>query len=300
MAWLRAVLREVPGSMLQKKRSTLFSLTTQNKTRAAELEWKGGKEGQEKREGLGVFSASVTQMTQTFRQLQNLPTGVKVPQETRLFEILICTCAHKHSKVHACSSTTNKHSWTCQSQYNGHSPEVQTLRPEVQTLRSGRRSGGEKVVYQDPHMEFLFLLSINLSINPLLMGQLWVSSSHLQDANQAHKLRDQPSGQRCSSASEWLFKQGDACIDFSSRLKEKHEGRGQECNCASQGLPALAVVMCESGWEPSQGPQSPSADQGAWQNDLAERQWTCKHKGGKKLEARGGQSWQGQHQQRSQ
>lgn len=82
-----------------------------------------------------------------------------------------------------------------------------TVPPEVQTqLRSGLRSGGEKVVYQDPHMEFLFLLTINLSINPLLMGQLWVSASHLQDANQAHKLRDQPLGQRCSSASEWLFK----------------------------------------------------------------------------------------------
>lgn len=94
------------------------------------------------------------------------------------------------------------------------------------------------------------------------MGQLWVSASHLQDANQAHKLRDQPLGQRCSSASEWLFKQGDACIDFSSRLKEKCEGRGQECNCARQGLSALDVAMCEFGWEPSQGPQSPSADQG--------------------------------------
>lgn len=66
------------------------------------------------------------------------------------------------------------------------------------------------------------------------MGQLWVSASHLQDANQAHKLRDQPLGQRCSSASEWLFKQGDARIDFSSRLKENHEGRGQECNRATQ------------------------------------------------------------------
>lgn len=61
-------------------------------------------------------------------------------------------------------------------------------------------SGGESVVYQDPRAEFLFLLGINLSINPLLMGQLWVSASHLQDANQAHKLRDQPLGQRCSSA----------------------------------------------------------------------------------------------------
>lgn len=39
-------------------------------------------------------------MTQTFRQLQNLPTGVKVPQETRLFEILTCACARKN-KVHA-------------------------------------------------------------------------------------------------------------------------------------------------------------------------------------------------------
>lgn len=132
-------------------------------------------------------------------------------------------------------------------------------------------------------MEFLFLLGINLSINPLLMGQLWVSAPHLQDANQARKLRDQPLGQRCLSASEWLFKQGDACIDFSSRLKEKREGRGQECNWASQGLPALAVAMCTCEWEPSQGPQSPSADQGAWQNDLAEKQWTCKHKKGTKL-----------------
>lgn len=203
------------------KKPTPPSSLWQLKTNQEQQSWseKGGKEGKRKG-GLGVFSASVTSMTQTFRQLQNLPTGVKVPQETGLFAILTCTCAHKHSKVHTWSQATNKHSWTCRSQYNGHSPKVQTQ------LRSGPRSGGEKVVYQDPHTEFLFLLSINLSINPLLMGQLWVSASHLQDANQAHKLRDQPLGQRCSSASEWLFKQGDACIDFSSRLKEKCEGRG--------------------------------------------------------------------------
>lgn len=103
-------------------------------------------------------------------------------------------------------------------------------RTSPQRSKHNIRSGGEPVVYQDPRAEFLFLLGINLSINPLLMGQLWVSASHLQDANQAHKLRDQPLGQRCSSASEWLFKQGDARIDFSSRLKENHEGRGQECN----------------------------------------------------------------------
>lgn len=132
-------------------------------------------------------------MTQTFRQLQNRPTGVKVPQETRLFEILTCTCVHKHSNVHACSHTTNKHNRRCRSTYNDHSPEVQTQ------LRSGLRSGGEKVVYQDPYMEFLFLLSTNLSINPLLMGQLWVSASHLQDTNQAHKMRDQPLGQSLKS-----------------------------------------------------------------------------------------------------
>lgn len=55
------------------------------------------------------------------------------------------------------------------------------------------------------------------------MGQLWVSASHLRDANQGLKLRDQPLGQRCSSASEWLFKHGDARIDFSSSLKERRE-----------------------------------------------------------------------------
>lgn len=60
------------------------------------------------------------------------------------------------------------------------------------------------------------------------MGQLWVSASHLRDANQGLKLRDQPSGQRCSSASEWLFKHGDARIDFSSSLKERGAGGGGE------------------------------------------------------------------------
>lgn len=53
------------------------------------------------------------------------------------------------------------------------------------------------------------------------MGQLWVTASHLQDANQGLKLRDQPLGQRCSFASEWLFKHGDAPIDFSSGLSER-------------------------------------------------------------------------------
>lgn len=94
------------------------------------------------------------------------------------------------------------------------------------------------------------------------MGQLWVSASHRQDANQAHKLRDHPMGQRCSSASEWLFKQGDARIDFSSRLKGNREWRGQGCDRAARSLPALAVAICESGRELSQGPQSPSADRG--------------------------------------
>lgn len=112
-----------------------------------------------------------------------------------------------------------------------------------------------------PHTQFLYLLSINLSINPLLMGQLWVSASHLRDANQDHKLRDQPLGQRCSSASEWLFKHGDARIDFSSSLKEKREGEGR--SVLHQPGSVSAVAICESGREPSPGPQSPSADQGA-------------------------------------
>lgn len=61
------------------------------------------------------------------------------------------------------------------------------------------------------------------------MGQLWVSASRLRDANQRLKLRDQPSGQRCSSASEWLLKHRDACIDFS-------------CSPAETG-----VCLCECG-----------------------------------------------------
>lgn len=57
------------------------------------------------------------------------------------------------------------------------------------------------------------------------MGQLWVSASHLWDANQRHKLRDQPLGQRYSSASEWLFKHRDARIDFFLAPARKRGGR---------------------------------------------------------------------------
>lgn len=59
--------------------STLSSLTTQNKTGATEREWMGGEEG-----GMGVFSVSVTSMTQIFHRLQNLLAEVEVPQETCL------------------------------------------------------------------------------------------------------------------------------------------------------------------------------------------------------------------------
>lgn len=78
--------------------STLSSLTTQNKTGATEQEWTGREEGGEARRGMGVFSVSVTSMTQIFHQLQNLLTEVEVPQETHLFEIQrqTCTCAHSH------------------------------------------------------------------------------------------------------------------------------------------------------------------------------------------------------------
>lgn len=180
---------------------------------------------------------------------------------------------------------------------NKHGAVRTTTSPQRSKHNSG--SGGESVVYQDPRAEFLFLLGINLSINPLLMGQLWVSASHLQDANQAHKLRDQPLGQRCSSASEWLFKQGDARIDFSSRLKGNHEGRGQECKRAPQsaciGCGNLRVWM-------GAVPRSPVTLR--WSGGLTE--WPSREavnlqtQRGKKLEARGGQGWQGQHQQRSQ
>lgn len=76
--------------------STLSSLTTQNKTGATEQERTGREEGGEARRGMGVFSVSVTSMTQIFHQLQNLLTEVEVPQETHLFEIQrqTCTCAH--------------------------------------------------------------------------------------------------------------------------------------------------------------------------------------------------------------
>ena len=100
------------------------------------------------------------------------------------------------------------------------------------------------------HAQFLYLLSINLNINPLLMGQLWVSASHLQDANQGPKLRDQPLRQSCSSASEWLLKHGDACIDFSSSLKER---RGWGCialvgACVDRGC--LCVWTGAIPWSP--------------------------------------------------
>lgn len=75
------------------------------------------------------------------------------------------------------------------------------------------------------------------------MGQLWVTASHRLDANQGLKLRDQPLGQRCSSASEWLLKHRDACIDFSSSMKEK---------CGVKGV-VSAVVVCASGREPAAG-----------------------------------------------
>lgn len=76
---------------------------------------------------MGVFSVSVTSMTQIFHQLQNILAEVEVPQETHLFEIQqqarryahahIRTCAHVH-KRHICkiadiessTHTPNKHS----------------------------------------------------------------------------------------------------------------------------------------------------------------------------------------------
>lgn len=100
------------------------------------------------------------------------------------------------------------------------------------------------------------------------MGQLWVSASHLWDANQGLKLGDQPLRQSCSSDSEWLFKHRDARIDFSSSLKdrEKRRGGGGSGGGGGGGLhssgPVSAVAVCASGREPSPGPRSPSTDQG--------------------------------------
>lgn len=111
----------------------------------------------------------------------------------------------------------------------------------IRKVRNGRKYTTEVLIWvrkglgslsKYPHTQFLYLLCINLSINPLLMGQLWVSASCLRDANQDLKLRDRPLGHRCSSASEWLLKHRDACIDFSSSLKEK-TGVGGSVSCAS-------------------------------------------------------------------
>lgn len=82
------------------------------------------------------------------------------------------------------------------------------------------------------------------------MGQLWVSASHLRDANQGLKLRDQPLGQRYSSASEWLFKHGDARIDFSSSLKEKGGGGCIAPVRACVGSGCLCVWMGAVPWSP--------------------------------------------------
>lgn len=68
------------------------------------------------------------------------------------------------------------------------------------------------------------------------MGQLWVSASHLRDANQRHKLRDQPLGQRCSSASEWLLKHTDARIDFSLAPARKRGGRKRGAGGVKAGV----------------------------------------------------------------
>lgn len=165
---------------------------------------------------------------------------------------------HQINTVHICSRSTN----TAATGVRDEDLAVVQPLPKSQNTTEVclRVTEGIGSLSKYPHTQFLYLLSINLSINPLLMGQLWVSASHLRDANQGLKLRDQPLGQRCSSASEWLFKHGDARIDFSSSLKERREEVG---GALHQSGPASAVAVCESGREPSPGPWSPSVDQGA-------------------------------------
>lgn len=58
----------------------------------------------------GVFSVSVTSMTQIFHQLQNLLAEVEVPQETRLFEIQ--QQERRHAHVHILYTYTQRHAQT--------------------------------------------------------------------------------------------------------------------------------------------------------------------------------------------
>lgn len=131
MTRLRAGSRELPAFILQKTRSTLCSLTTRNRTGAAEPERKGGKG----RIG-GVYGFSYIDDSNIPPASESPHWGKSSTGNSLVWNSDMYLHAQNRVQVRWWYTQHINTAATGRSRYNDRSPRVQTQ------LRSGCRSGG--------------------------------------------------------------------------------------------------------------------------------------------------------------